>query len=89
MASQPVRAIYQDGQLRLLDPVDLAEGQEVHLVIMSEVERVRAALADLLVSMPPLDDDEFDEAALQRELDEWPSGVTLSDVIIEERNEGP
>jgi predicted DNA-binding antitoxin AbrB/MazE fold protein len=28
-----VRAVYQDGQLRLLDPVELAEGQIVEVII--------------------------------------------------------
>ena len=31
-----VRAVYQEGQLRLLDPVDLAEGQIVDVTIQSE-----------------------------------------------------
>jgi len=31
-----VRAVYQDGQLRLLDPVDLADGQIVHVTIGAE-----------------------------------------------------
>jgi predicted DNA-binding antitoxin AbrB/MazE fold protein len=33
-----VRAVYQDGQLRLLDPVDLADGQIVNVTIGTEVE---------------------------------------------------
>jgi predicted DNA-binding antitoxin AbrB/MazE fold protein len=31
-----VRAVYQEGQLKLLDPVDLAEGQIVDVTIQSE-----------------------------------------------------
>lgn len=31
-----VRAVYQEGQLKLLDPVDLAEGQIVDVTIRSE-----------------------------------------------------
>jgi predicted DNA-binding antitoxin AbrB/MazE fold protein len=33
-----VRAVYQDGQLRLLDPVDLADGQIVSVTIGTESE---------------------------------------------------
>ena len=44
--SQPIRAVYDHGSLRLLDEVELAEGQEVHVVILSEKERVRAALGE-------------------------------------------
>ena len=29
----PVRAVYKNGQLRLLDPVDLAENEEVSITI--------------------------------------------------------
>lgn len=35
MMSQSIRAVYHDGQLRLLDPVDLAEGQEIQVMIVS------------------------------------------------------
>jgi predicted DNA-binding antitoxin AbrB/MazE fold protein len=34
----PVRAVYKDGQLHLLDPVDLAEGQKVNVIIAPENE---------------------------------------------------
>ncbi len=34
-----VRAVYQEGQLRLLDPVDLAEGQIVDVTIQSESQQ--------------------------------------------------
>ncbi|MBC8099845.1 MAG: antitoxin family protein [Armatimonadetes bacterium] len=30
--STPIRAVYHDGQLSLLDAVALAKGQEVHLI---------------------------------------------------------
>jgi predicted DNA-binding antitoxin AbrB/MazE fold protein len=29
MAARAIRAIYEQGRLRLLDPVDLTEGQEI------------------------------------------------------------
>ncbi len=33
--SQAIRAVYHEGQLRLLDPVDLAEGQEIQVMIVA------------------------------------------------------
>jgi predicted DNA-binding antitoxin AbrB/MazE fold protein len=88
--SQSVRAIYNQGSLRLLEPVDLAEGQEIRVVILSERERIRAALGDLLVQYPEVPDDDFDEEALAREIEEAFRGQPpLSETIIEERREGP
>ena len=86
--AQTIRAVYEEGHLRPLEPIDLTEGQEVHVTILSERERVRAALGDLVVQYPPIDDD-LDEEALLREIREGFKGVTVSDAIIEERREGP
>lgn len=88
---QSVRAVYNDGSLRLLDEVALAEGEEVHLVILSETERVRAALGDLLMEWPEPDPDvgEIDEDALRAELTEAFRGLPpLSEEIIAERRSG-
>jgi predicted DNA-binding antitoxin AbrB/MazE fold protein len=87
--TQTIRAVYEDGHLRLLDPIDLNEGEEVQVTILSDRERVRAALGDLVVQYPVSDDDDIDEEALLREIEEGFKGVTLSDVIIGERREGP
>jgi len=46
---QAVRAVYEQGRLRLLDPVSLIDGQEIHVMLLSERERARVALDDLLV----------------------------------------
>lgn len=46
-------AVYHDGHLQLLDPMDLSEGQRVQVTIMSERDEVKAALGDLLVEMLP------------------------------------
>lgn len=90
MASQPLRAIYREGQLRLLDPVDLSEGQEIQLMILSDEERVLAALSDLLVKIPDVSNETLDENALAREIEEGFRGQPpLSDMIIRERREGP
>lgn len=85
-----VRAVYEGGHLRLLDPVDLKEGQEIYVTIMSERERVRAALGDILVKPSRFVKDDIDEEALAREVEEGFRGVPpLSEAIIEERREGP
>ena len=89
MASQPIRAIFQNGSLHLLDPVELTEGEEVQVTILSERERLRAALGNLLVPIAEVDDD-VDEEALMREVEEGFRGKPpLSETIIQERNEGP
>lgn len=87
----PIRAVYEDGKLRPLQPVDLTEGQEIELVILTERERVIAALGDLLVQVPDVDDEEdIDEESLLKEIDEAFRGQPpLSETIIEERREGP
>jgi|MTBAKSStandDraft_2_1061841.scaffolds.fasta_scaffold19130_3 predicted DNA-binding antitoxin AbrB/MazE fold protein len=88
--SQAIRAIYREGQLRLLDPVNLSEGEEIQLMILSADERVTTALGDLLVEIAdPLAGD-IDEAVLAREIEEGFRGQSpLSDTILEERREGP
>lgn len=90
--AQTVRAVYERGQLRLLDDVVLAEGQQVSVSILSERELIRAMLGDLVVTSPfdPNDDDGIDEEALWREIEaELTEDPRLSDAIIEERREGP
>jgi len=87
---QAIRAIYSEGQLRLLDPVNLAEGEEIQLTILSADERVTAALGDLLVEISNPAADDIDENVLAREIEEGFRGQSpLSDTIIEERREGP
>ncbi len=88
--ARAVRAVYEQGWLRLLDPVNLIEGQEVHVMLLSERERARAALDNLLVQyeLEPLN--EIDEAKLLAEIDAAMEGKPpISDAIIEERREGP
>ena len=88
--AQTLRAIYEKGLLRPLDPVSLDEGQEIQLVILSERERVQAALADMLVKFEPAAEDDLDEVALMAEIDAAVQGkVSVSDAIIQERREGP
>ncbi len=88
--SQSIRAIYREGQIRLLEPVTLFEGQEIQLTILSDKERVLAALSDLLVTRAEPTEDDFDEEALAQEIEEGFRGQPpLSLTLIEEREEGP
>ena len=74
MMALPIRAIYENGQLRLLTPVRLVEGQEVTITIEPPVEltpeevkaRLRAAgiLAD--VDDIPEDIEELSEEERER-----------------------
>lgn len=90
MTPQPIRAIYRAGNLRLLEPVKLREGEEVSLVILSEEDRARAALADLLVDPETIPLVEGDEEELMRSIAKAFEGQPpLSETIIEERRSGP
>jgi predicted DNA-binding antitoxin AbrB/MazE fold protein len=90
MTSQSVRAVYHAGNLRLLEPLDLAEGEEVSLVIMTEKERARAALRDILVDPETIPFVEGDEEELMRSIREaFKGSPPLSEAIIEERRTGP
>ena len=87
---QSIRAIYENGQLRLLDPVDLTEGQQVSIAFVSDRERTQAALSDLLVHRDESLADDLDESALLREIESAFQGQpSLSETIIQERREGP
>lgn len=82
---QAVRAIYEHGSLRLLDSVELTEGEQVSITIVSERDAIRAALADLLV--PPDDThDDLNEEALLQEIEQAFQGQSpLSETIIQDR----
>jgi predicted DNA-binding antitoxin AbrB/MazE fold protein len=87
---QPIRVIYSEGQLHLLEPVNLSEGQEIRLMILSDEDAIRAALGDLLVEIPDTSPSDLDEAALLREVEEAFRGQPpLSEAILKERREGP
>jgi predicted DNA-binding antitoxin AbrB/MazE fold protein len=88
--STSIRAVFENGKLRPLEPVDLAEGQEIQVTILTDRERALAALGDSLVKLPPSDDADIDEEALLKEIEEAFRGQPpLSETIIEERREGP
>lgn len=83
-----VRAIYHNGQLRLLEPIDLQEGQEVQLQITKQPTDLLDAIADMLM---PLHDDivaHWDDESHQATLDKALEGHRpLSEIILEERYE--
>jgi predicted DNA-binding antitoxin AbrB/MazE fold protein len=66
---QALRAIYNKGQLQLLDAVKLVDGQEIQLFILSDTEVFRSILGDLLLEHEAVDNDELDEAALLQEIE--------------------
>jgi len=85
-----LHAVYENGHLRLLDPVTLREGEQVYIKILSEREKVLAAVAHLLVPNLEITESALDDDALQAEIDVLiPAGVNVSDAIIEERSTGP
>jgi predicted DNA-binding antitoxin AbrB/MazE fold protein len=61
-----IRAIYEKGILKLIDPVDLEDGQQVKLTLLTSEEidvEAKLAAAGLLAEFP----DEFEEVHLSEE----------------------
>ena len=91
--AETIRAIYEQGQLRPLEPLNLSDGQEVRLAVLSEQEQARLALAEGLAPVeaePPTGMDEVDEAAILATIDAALRGAPpVSDAILDERREGP
>jgi predicted DNA-binding antitoxin AbrB/MazE fold protein len=44
----PIRAIYKQGQLQLLEPINLSDGEEVEIMIVSEKDHHNEAFTNLL-----------------------------------------
>jgi predicted DNA-binding antitoxin AbrB/MazE fold protein len=85
-----IRAVYENGHLRLLQPINLVEGQEIQIVVLTEREQAIIALGNLVVSLPEIHDVDIDEEALFEEIDAVYRGKPpVSEAIIEERHEGP
>ena len=61
--SQPIRAVYKGGQLWLLDPVHLMPGQVKRVLILSEEDRVCAALGGLVVPLAARVGEDIDKVA--------------------------
>ncbi len=85
MAAHSIRAIYTQGLLRPLEPLPFSEGEEVALMVLSDRERLEAALGDLLMPRPPaLDDEEdIDEAALLRHQNDARVAAALGDLLVQ------
>ena len=86
-----IRAVYEEGRLRPLDPLDPEEGQEVRLLILKgEKEPVREALGEMVVPPSHVEEEALDEEALLREIEEaCRGGPPASDAILQERRDGP
>ena len=82
-----IRAVYRNGQLRPLEPLNLGEGEEVEIQIVKPSARLVDAVADMLVRYDD-DGEEINEDALQKQLDDALAGkCPLSEIIIEDRHE--
>lgn len=91
-----IRAVYRNGQVVLPDDVQFEEGQEFDLVVREEEkddeeERMRRVYEKLNVRPPQKVNmgENFDEDAVRERVRQAFKGVTLSDLIIEERRTGP
>jgi predicted DNA-binding antitoxin AbrB/MazE fold protein len=84
-----IRAIYHNGQLQLLDPVSLVEGQQVNLTLHIAQDALTAALGDLLVPPDADEDPDFDEEAAMQQIQLAFAGQPpLSETIMQEREDG-
>jgi predicted DNA-binding antitoxin AbrB/MazE fold protein len=86
-----IRAVYEDGQIKLLDSVELQEGQQLTISLEKQSERdvVRAALGDLIRPSNPDDNrDAWVEDLADEVAQELTKGRSLSEILIEERNSG-
>lgn len=96
--SRAIRAIYEDGHLRLLDPVELVEGEYVDVTIapsnadaLTDAQRMRAALGSAVCfPAPRREGEEIEPEWIPLQLDNLHEGeLTTSEYIIQERREGP
>lgn len=86
-----IRVAYQDGQIKLLDPVELQEGQQMTINIepVSDDEAIRAALGDSVQwPVPNYNEDAWVEDMADEIAEKLSRGRALSEIIIEERNSG-
>lgn len=85
-----IRAVYEQGQLRPLDPLALTDGQEIRLAVLSEREQVRAALADLVAPIGADQTQEVNETAMLAAIDAaLQCTPSVSDAVLDERRAGP
>ncbi len=85
-----IRAIYEQGQLRPLDPLALSDGQEIRLAVLSDREQARSVLADILAPIDIEQTPEVDETAMLATIDAAMRGTPpVSEALLDERREGP
>lgn len=86
-----IRAIYRAGQLQLIDPVSLTEGEEVELVIVPQRDRLRSLLHDLIIEMDVIKPYSTAEemSLMQAVMAALDHTSSLSATLIEERRSGP
>ncbi|MBA3874430.1 MAG: antitoxin family protein [Chloroflexota bacterium] len=89
-----VKAIYEGGKFRLLEPIQLIEGQTVTLDILSETpkmteaEAIRAALGDTVRWSDPTDNRNAWVEDMADEIDTaFQGNPPLSEIIIQDRGE--
>lgn len=85
-----IRAVYEEGRLRPLVPVELCEGQQVDVVIqqVDQDDAVRAALGDLVRWPDPADECHADIEAQADAIERaFSGGRPVSEMIIEDRGE--
>ncbi|MEO8612723.1 MAG: antitoxin family protein [Chloroflexota bacterium] len=85
-----IRAEYRDGQIKLLDPVDLEEGQQLTISVeaVTDREKLKAILGDMVIWSDPSDDSDAWVEDMAEEIDNAFQGdPPLSQYIIEDRGE--
>ena len=85
-----IPAIYHDGQLRLLQSVDLQEGQhvEVSIEVADEREILKGILGDLVTWSNPDDNSDGWVEDMANEIDQAYQGTpSLSQMVIDDRGE--
>ncbi len=91
--SESLRAVYRHGQIELLDPAELEEGQELQVTPLSPRDMLLQALGGLAVQpegRAASDDSFFDDATLLEIIQAGVSSdVDLAQAILDERQDGP
>ena len=88
--STRIRAVYEEGHLRLLDPVQLREGQQVDVIIESTESdtALRTALGDLVRWPDPADEHDAEIEAQAEAIDRaFSGGRPVCEILIEDRGD--
>jgi predicted DNA-binding antitoxin AbrB/MazE fold protein len=85
-----IRAVYQDGEIKLLDPVELQEGQQMTISVepVNEHEKLKAIFGDMVIWPDTSDDSDAWVEDMADEIDRAFQGdPPLSQYIIEDRGD--